>query len=160
MTNPETWVAVSFLLFVGLLVYFGVPRKLIRALDSRADAIAKELEEARRLRVEAEAVLADYRRKARAAEAEAANIIAQAEREAEAYGRETRAAFEEMLNRRMKSAEEKIARAEAKALEEIRAQAAELAVATAEKLIRRKMSGKLADELVTTGIDRVKKRLH
>lgn len=158
--SAETWVAVSFFLFVGLLVYIGVPRRIVRALDNRAAAIAKELDEARKLREEAESVLADYQRRARAAESEAAAIISQAEREAEAYARESRAAFDDMLARRMKMAEEKIARAEAKALEDIRAQATDLAVATAEKLIEQKMSGKLADEMVSTSIDRIKKRLH
>lgn len=158
--STDTWVAVSFLLFVALLLYVRVPGRLTRALDNRASSIANELDEARKLREEAEAVLAEYQRKARMAESEAAAIISQAEREAEAYAKETRVAFDEMLSRRMKIAEEKIARAETKALEDIRVQAADLAVATAEKLIEQKMSGKLADEMVTTSIERVKKRLH
>lgn len=160
MTSTDTWVAVSFLLFLAILFYFRVPKVIIRTLDNRAANIARELEEARKLREEAEAVLADYQRRAKSAEAEAAEIIAQAEREAEAYGRETRAAFDEMLTRRMKMAEDKIARAEAKAVEDIRFQAADLAVAAAERLIQKKMTTKAADEMVTASVDRMKKRLH
>lgn len=160
MTSTDTWVAVSFLLFLAILFYFRVPKVIIRTLDNRAATIAHELEEARKLREEAEAVLADYQRRAKSAEAEAAEIIAQAEREAEAYGRETRAAFDEMLTRRMKMAEDKIARAEAKAVEDIRFQAADLAIAAAERLIQKKMTTKAADEMVTASVDRLKKRLH
>jgi F-type H+-transporting ATPase subunit b len=156
----ELWVAVSFILFIAVLLYFKVPGTVIRALDRRAETIARELEEARRIREEAEAVLADYQRRAKNAEAEAAEIIAQAEREAEAYARETRAAFDEMLARRMKMAEDKIARAESKALDDIRSQATDLAVSTAERLIERKMTGKVADDMIEVSLDRIKKRLH
>jgi F-type H+-transporting ATPase subunit b len=74
--ESEFWVAVSFFIFVGVLVYFGVHTKVVSALDARALLISKELEEARRLREEAEKVLADYRRKLGDVVMEADNIIA------------------------------------------------------------------------------------
>lgn len=160
LSNPETWVAASFILFVALMVYLKVPGRIANALDSRAAAIARELDEAKKLREEAEAVLAEYRRKAGNAQAEADAIIAQAEREAEAYGREARAAFDEMLNRRINQAELKIKQEEEKARKDIRAQAAELAIAAAEQLLEQKVSGKIAEDMITTSIDRIKKRLH
>ncbi len=158
--DPETWVAVSFLLFAGLVLYFRAPAKIASALDGRADAIARELEEARKLRTEAEALLADYKRRTANAEAEAEAILAQAEQEAAAYAREARAAFDETIARRMNTAEQKIKLEEEKARKQIRAQAAELAIAAAERLIEQKVTGKAAESMVTASLDRIKKRLH
>jgi F-type H+-transporting ATPase subunit b len=158
--DPETWVAISFLLFAGLLIYFGVPGMIAKALDARSSAIARELEEARKLRQEAEAILADYKRRTDNAQAEAEAILSQAEREATAYAKEARTAFDEMIARRLNLAEQKIKLEEEKARKEIRAQAAELAVAAAEQLIERKVSGKIAEDMITTSLDRIKKRLH
>ena len=158
--DPETWVAISFLLFAGLLLYFGVPGMIAKVLDARSSAIARELEEARKLRQEAEAILADYKRRTDNAQAEAEAILSQAEREATAYAKEARTAFDEMIARRLNLAEQKIKLEEEKARKEIRAQAAELAVAAAEQLIERKVSGKIAEDMITTSLDRIKKRLH
>jgi F-type H+-transporting ATPase subunit b len=158
--DPETWVAISFIIFAGLLVYFKAPQRITGLLDARSVAIAKELEEARKLREEAEAVLADYKRRAESAHSEAENIVAQAEREAAAYAKEARAAFDETIARRVALAELKIKQEEEKARKEIRAQAAELAIAAAEQLIEQKVSGKIAEDMINSSIDRIKKRLH
>jgi F-type H+-transporting ATPase subunit b len=159
-TDPETWVAISFLLFAGLLIYFGVPGKVAKSLDSRSSAIARELEEARRLRQEAEQILADYKRKAENAQTEAQAILAQAEREAAAYAKEARTAFDEAVARRLNVAEQKIKLEEEKARKQIRAQAAELAIAAAEQLLEQKVSGKTAEDMIAASLDRIKKRLH
>lgn len=158
--DPETWVAIAFILFVALVTYLKVPPRILNSLDARSEAIARELEEARKLRAEAESVLADYKRRAESAEAEAAAILAQAEREASAYAKEARAAFDEMISRRMGVAEQKIKLEEEKARKQIRAQAAELAVAAAEHLIEQKVTGEVAEKMVTSSLDRIKKRLH
>ncbi len=158
--DPETWVAISFLLFTALLIYFKVPRTIATSLDARSSAIARELEEARKLRQEAEAILEDYKRRTANAQAEADAILSQAEREAAAYAKEARSAFDEMIARRLNLAEQKIKLEEEKARKQIRAQAAELAVAAAEQLIEQKVSGKLAEDMITTSLDRIKKRLH
>jgi F-type H+-transporting ATPase subunit b len=158
--DPEVWVAIAFIAFVALIVYLKVPGKVTGALDSRSDAIARELEEARKLRAEAEAVLADYKRRAENTEAEAAAILAQAEREAASYAKEARAAFDETIARRLSMAEQKIKLEEEKARKQIRAQAAELAVAAAEHLIEQKVTGQIAENMITASLDRIKKRLH
>lgn len=158
--DPETWVAISFILFVALIVYLKVPGKVLGALDARSETIARELEEARKLRAEAEAVLADYKRRAENVEAEAAAILAQAEREASAYAQEARTAFNEMINRRLTIAEQKIKLEEEKARKQIRAQAAELAIAAAEQLIEQKVTGEVAENMIAASLDRIKKRLH
>ena len=160
LATPEFWVLVSFVLFIGLLVYLGVPGKAAAALDARAALIAKELDEARKLREEAQTLLAEYERKRRDAEKEAQAIIAQAEVEAEAYAGETRRKFAEMIERRSRLAEDKIAQAEAQALKEVRAAAAELAIAAATRMIAEEVKGAKASELVDDSIAALRDRLH
>ncbi len=87
LSNPETWVAVAFVIFVGLLGYLGVHRQLTKALDSRAERIKSELDEARRLKDEAMALLQEYQRKREAAEGEAQSIVTEARAEADRHGR-------------------------------------------------------------------------
>ncbi len=156
--NTTFWVAVSFVLFIALLVYFAVPRKIVQALDKRAENIKAELAEARRLREEAQSILADYQRKQRDAEAEAKDIIAQAEREAKAYAQDTRQQFEEMLNRRMRMADEKIARAEAQAVAEVRSRAVDASVEAAGQIIAEKLDEGKARELVSQSVEQLKKQ--
>ncbi|MGB3020859.1 MAG: ATP F0F1 synthase subunit B [Methyloceanibacter sp.] len=160
MYEPEFWVAVSFFLFVGLVLYLGVHRKIATALDARAALIAKELEEARRLRDEAEKVLADYRRKQSEAVAETKDIVDLAVKEAEALAAETRQSVKEHFDRRMKLAEDKIGRAEEDAIREVRSIAVETAVAAAESLIAAKLTPDRASKLVTESIDGLKSKLN
>ena len=105
--EPEFWVGVGFLGFLGLLIYFKIPQAVTAALDRRAETIRKELEEARRLRDEAQAILADYERKQRDAEKEAQDIVRQARSEAEAFADETRRTLEESLARRTRLADDR-----------------------------------------------------
>jgi len=151
------WVAVSFVLFIALLVYFAVPRKIIGALDRRAENIQQELAQARRLREEAQSILADYQRKQRDAEQEANDIIAQAEREAQAYAQDARQQFEDMLNRRVQMADEKIARAEAQAVAEVRSKAVDASIEATEQIIAEKLDQEKARVLVNESVEQVKK---
>ncbi len=150
------FVAVGFVLFVLLLGYFGVHTTLANALDNRANTIAAELEEARRLREEAEAVLASYRQKAAAAQGEADAIIAAAREEAEALARETAARMDEFVARRTKQAEAKIGMAEAQAMNDVRAAAADAAVKAAEIVLRGQMAGDAGADMLTKGIAEVR----
>jgi len=159
-STAEFWVAAAFVLFIGLLVYYKVPGLITKALDERADAIRRELDEARRLREEAQQLLNDYQRKRREAEDEANAIIEQAKREAEALAAETRQSLKGSLARRTKLAEEKIARAEAQALNEVRAAAVDAAIAAAERIIRQKVTPEVNAQLVDQGIVDVKRRLN
>jgi F-type H+-transporting ATPase subunit b len=158
--EPEFWVAVSFFLFLGVIVYFGVHLKLASALDARAAAIAKDIEEAKHLREEAAKVLADYKRKQGDAAQEALAIIKLASKEAEELAAETRRSMAEHFERRMKLAEDKIARAETEALREVRAAAADAAVAAAQLVIAAKLTPEMADALVTQGIGALKTKLN
>jgi F-type H+-transporting ATPase subunit b len=160
LATPELWVLVSFVLFLGLLVYYKIPNTLAKALDDRADRIRAELEEARRLREEAQQILADYQRKQRDAEKEAEDIIAMARREAEVFAGESRKGLDESLQRRLKLAEEKIARAEEQAIKDIRSTAVDVAVAAAERLIARELKDKSAESLVDKSIRDVSAKLN
>ena len=160
ITEPEFWVAVSFFIFLGVVFYFGVHKKIASALDARSAAIATELAEARHLRDEAEKVLAEYRRREGEAEKEAESIIALAAKEAEMLATETRKSVKEHFDRRMKLAEEKIARAEAEAVREVRSVAVDAAVAAAQSLIAKNLTPDGAEKLVSESIDNLKSKLN
>jgi len=160
LQEPETWVAVAFVLFVGVIGYVGAHKKVIEALDRRAERIKAELDEARRLRDEAAALLAEYQRKQGQAEREAAEIIAEARAEAQRVAAEVRGKMEEFVARRTRLAETKIGQAEAQALADVKAAAADAAVAAAEKILRDAAKGKVADALIAQGIADVKAKLN
>jgi F-type H+-transporting ATPase subunit b len=158
--EPETWVAIAFVIFVGLLIYLGVHKTLAKALDNRAVRINEELDEARRLKDEAVALVESYRRKKQEAEAEAEAIVANAKAEAERVEVEAKARVEEFVARRTKMAETKIAQAEAQALSEVRSAAAEAAVTAAEKILGDTVKGQTAADLLAKGIDDVRAKLN
>jgi F-type H+-transporting ATPase subunit b len=159
-TEPEFWVAVGFFIFVGVLVYVGVPKMITGSLDDRAKRIKAELDEARRLKEEAQALLAEYQRKQHEAEGEAQAIIAGAKAEAERIAAEAKTKMEEFVVRRTKMAETKIAQAEAQAVADVRAAAAEAAVTAAETILTQSVKGKVADDLIAKGISDVKAKLN
>jgi F-type H+-transporting ATPase subunit b len=156
----EFWVAIAFLAFLLILAYYKVPKLIAKALDERAAGIRKELDEARRLREEAQALLADYQKKHRNAGQEAEAIVEQARREAEAFAAETRKSLAETVERRRKQAEEKIARAEVQATEDVRAAAVDMAIAAAEKILRDKAAGAGGAALIDDSIRSIKTRLN
>jgi F-type H+-transporting ATPase subunit b len=158
--EAEFWVALGFFAFLGLLGYLGVHRMLVKTLDDRAARIKVELDEARKLKDDAAALLADYQRKRQEADSEALGIIEGAKAEAERLAVEAKAKVEEFVARRTQMAETKIAQAEAQAAAEVRGAAAEAAVAAAERILTQETRGKLAAELIAKGIDDVRKKLN
>lgn len=158
--EAEFWVAVGFLVFLGVMGWAGVHRTIGKSLDDRAARIKAELDEARRLRDEAAALLAEYQRKRKDAEGEAQEIVSGAKAEAERLAIEAKARIEEFVSRRTKMAETKIAQAEAQAAADVRAAAAEAAVAAAEKILRQETKGELAGRLIARGIEDVSKKLN
>jgi F-type H+-transporting ATPase subunit b len=158
--DAEFWVAVAFVIFVAGMGYLGVHRMVAKSLDERADRIKAELDEARKLKDEAAQLLAQYQRKRQEAEGEAQEIIAGAKAEAERLAIEAKAKIEEFVARRTKMAETKIAQAEAQAAADVRAAAAVAAVAAAEKILTLETKGKLANELISRGIEDVRKKLN
>ena len=145
------WALISLVIFLAVIVYLKVPGKIAEGLDKRADTIRDELDEARRLREEAQALLAEYQRKQREAEAEAEDIVREAKADAERLTAETNQALEEMIERRTKAAEAKIAQAEVQAVAEVRTMAADLAVAAAGRVLSEKVTGDTADDIIAQG---------
>lgn len=160
LSDPSFWAAVAFFGFIALLIYLKAPAMVGKALDDRADGIRNELEDAQRLREEAQALLAEYQRKQRDAEKEAESILVQAKAEAESLAEESKAKLSEMLERRTKLAEDKIAQAEVQALKDVRAAAADLAVTAAHTLIAEQTKGKVAAGLIDGSIEELKTKLN
>ena len=158
--HAESWVLVSFILFIALLVYLKVPAMLGKMLDARAAKIAHELDSARKLRQDAEALLAEYKKKRADAEGEAAEIIAAAKSDAREYAAETSRKLEETLTRRQAQAEQKIAQAEISAVKEVRSAAADLAIAAATLVLAETSKGQAGASLIGESIEAVRSRLN
>ncbi|WP_439616557.1 F0F1 ATP synthase subunit B [Shinella sp.] len=151
---------VGLLLFLALIAYLKVPGMMAKGLDARAEKIQNELAEAKRLREEAQHLLAEYQRKRKDAEAEAASIVAAAEREASLLTAEAKQKTEEYVARRTVLSEQKIKQAEADAINAVRAAAVDLAVAAAEKVIAAKADAATGKTLFDNAISEVKTRLN
>jgi len=160
LRDPETWVAIAFVIFLGVLAYLGAHKMIMKSLDDRAERIKVELDEARRLKDEAAELLAEYERKRQAAEAEAQDIIEGAKAEADRLATEAKGRIEDFVARRTALAETKIAQAEVQATADVRSAAADAAIAAAEKILSAETKGKLAAELIAKGIDDVRKKLN
>jgi F-type H+-transporting ATPase subunit b len=160
MFEAEFWVAVAFAILMGVFGYFGIHRTLLKALDHRRDRIQNEIDDARRLKEEAAKLVAEYRTRRASAEREAQEIVTNAKAEAERIATEARAKMEDFITRRTKSAESKIAMAEAQALADVRAAAADAAVAAASSIMSQTVKGAVAEDLVTKGIQDVHQKLN
>src|SRR5205085_7607817 len=159
-TQPEFWVAVAFVILMAVFAWLGVHRTVLTALDHRAQRIKAELDDARRLKDEAAKLLADYQARRASAEREAQEIVTNARSEAERIADEAKARMEDFVARRTKTAENKIALAEAQALADVRAAAAEAAVAAASTVLSQSVKGSVADDLLAKGIAEVKAKLN
>ena len=158
--EPEFWVAVAFVILMGVFAYFGIHRTLLKTLDHRSERIKAELAAARRLKDEAAKLLAEYKARGASAEREAQDIIASAKAEAERIASEAKTKMEDFVARRTKTAESKIALAEAQALADVRAAAADAAVTAASTILSQSVKGSLADELLAKGIVEVREKLN
>jgi F-type H+-transporting ATPase subunit b len=154
------FVGLGFIIFLGILGYFGVHKLLIGMLDARTQKVQEQLDSAANLRKEAEALLREYESKRTAAEKEAGQIVADAKAEADRIRAEQEAKLADFVARRSKMAEQKIAQAEASATAEVRAAAAEAAIKAAETLLRGQMAGKVSDDLISAGLKDVKARMN
>ncbi|MGU3574646.1 F0F1 ATP synthase subunit B [Brucellaceae bacterium C25G] len=154
------WALVGLVIFLGIIAYLKVPGMVAKSLDDRAAMISKELDEARTLREEAQALLAEYHRKRKEAEKEAGDIVAAAGREANAIVEDAKQKTEEYVARRNKLAEQKIASAEAEAIKEVRTAAVELAVAAATRIVAEKVDAKASATFFKDSLEQVKSRLN
>jgi F-type H+-transporting ATPase subunit b len=159
-SEPETWVAIAFVILMGVFAYVGVHRTVLKALDHRSERIKAELDEARRLKDEAAKLLAEYKARRATAEQEADEIITSAKAEAERIAAEAKVKMEDFVARRTKTAESKIALAEAQAVADVRAAAADAAVQAASNILMKSVKGDLANELLAKGIAEVRQKLN
>jgi F-type H+-transporting ATPase subunit b len=159
-TQPETWVAIAFVILMVLFAYLGIHKTVLTALDHRGQRIKAELDDARRLKEEAAKLLGEYQTRRASAEREAEEIVANAKAEAERIATEAKAKMEDFVARRTKTAEGKIALAEAQALADVRAAAANAAVEAASTILSQSVKGSVADDLLTKGIAEVRAKLN
>ena len=152
------WATAALIVFIALITYLKVPGMITKSLDDRADKIRSDLDEARKLREEAQALLAEYQRKRRDAESEAETIVEAAKREADTLASDAKKKLDEYVERRTKMAEQKIAQAEAQAMQDVKAIAAERAIAASEQVLMSKLSDGGAS-LIKSSIAEVKSKL-
>ena len=160
LSNTDFIVTLGFLVFIGVLLYFKVPGLIGGLLDKRAEGIKSELDEARALREEAQALLASYERKSLEVKDQASRIVAQAKAEAELAATQARAELEKSIARRLAAAEEQIASAEGKAVRKVRDQAVTVAIAAAGDVIGTAMKPDARSKLVDDAIATVGAKLH
>ena len=158
--DPETWVAIAFVILMGVFAWLGVHRTMFTALDHRSERIKAELDDARRLKDEAANVLAEYKARRASAEREAEDIVTNARAEAERIAANAKAKMEDFVARRTRTAESKIALAEAQALADVRAAAAEAAVTAASTILSQSVKGQVADDLLAKGIAEIRQKLN
>ena len=159
LQEAELWVAIGLLILVGALVWAKVPGMAVKALDARAAKIQAELDEALRLRQEAEALLASLKVQRAEAEKLAAEMIANAEADSKRLREEAAVKLEEQIKRRQQLAERKIASAEAQAAAEVKAAAAEMAAQVAETVLKARLAGQKSDPLIDQAIGQIGDRL-
>lgn len=160
LRNTDFVVTVSFLLFVGVLVYFKVPSLLGNMLDKRAAGIKSDLDEARALHDEARSILASYERKQKEVQEQAERIVETAKREAMAAAEQAKEDLKASITRRLAAAEDQISSAEAAAVREVRNSAVNIAVAAAGDLIAKQMSATEKNKLIDAAIGEVETKLH
>lgn len=154
------WATVALLIFVAILLYIKVPAMLSKSLDARSDKIRAELEEARRLREEAQALLAEYQKKRKEAEQEASDIVTAARNEAAMLADDAHKKTEDYVARRTALAEQKIGQAEREAINEVRASAVDLAVEAARKVLGDKVDAKADTGLFKASLAEVQAKLN
>jgi F-type H+-transporting ATPase subunit b len=160
LSDPEFWVAAAFVILIGVFIYYGIHRTVLKSLDHRSDRIRAELDDARRLKDEAAKLLAEYQARHASAEREARDIVEGARAEAERIAAEAKTKMEDFVARRTKTAESKIALAEAQAVADVRSAAANAAVAAASTILSQSVKGQVADDLLSKGIAEVRQKLN
>ncbi len=150
--SPSFWVAVAFIGFVAVVIYYKLPSIVGKQLDDRAARIKGELDEAQKLREDAQAMFADYQRRQRDALATAEEIVAKAKEDAAIIRKESETELQATLERRQALAEAKIQQAEEKALAEVQNIAVDVAIAASEKLMKDNLKAKEAGSLIDQSI--------
>lgn len=158
--DASFWALVALLIFFGIIIYAKVPAMIGKSLDDRSDKIRTDLDEARKLREEAQQLLAEYQRKRKEAEQEAESIIASAKREADALAKEAERKTDEYVTRRTAQAELKITQAEQQAIADVKASAVDIAVEAAQAVLGDKVKGATSASLFKESLAEIKTRMN
>ena len=157
--DAEAWVFIGLIIFVAALIWAKVPGMALKALDARGAAIRAELDEALRLRQEAQALLASIKIQREESERIAAEMIANAKADSERLAAEAAVKLEEQIKRRQLMAERKIATAEAQAAADVKAAAGELAAQIAEQVLAARLQGLTSDPLIDRAVEQMPGKL-
>ncbi len=160
LSNTDFVVTIGFLVFIGVLLYYKVPTLILGMLDKRAEGIRSELDEAKALREEAQALLASYERRQREVQEQSDRIIAHAKEEAVLAGEQAKADLEKSIARRLAAAEDQIASAQASAVKEVRDRAIAVAINAARDVVAKQMTAKDAAKTIDDAIAEVGQKLH
>lgn len=160
LNNTNIVVGIGFVIFVGILLYFDLPKMIAGKLDERAIKIKADLEEARSLRDEAQSLLASFERKQKEVKAQAEEIVAAARVESERAAVTAKEDIRKSVDRRLATATEQIAAAEKAAIRQIKDRAVTVAVAAAADVISRGMTSQDADAIIDASIAEVGAKLH
>jgi len=153
------WVAVSFLIFVGLLFYLKVPQKIGQSLDESIKKIKEEIDNAEKLKDEAKNILSEYESKVSKSKQEIKNLIQKAEKQAESNIIKTNEEFHNIVENRKKAAEEKIKQMKAQAIKDVKNSSVDIAIRSVEKIIKNSIDKKKLDKIYISSIDEAKKIL-
>lgn len=157
--DPKFWMAVSFFLFMAMFAKWVMPF-ILKGLDNRSQAIADQLEQANRLRAEAEALLAESKRKQKAAEKDAKALLDQAVKDADTLRASAEGELKAAIDRRTKQAEENIKRAETDAVQQIRTQLVDIATDTARQVIAAQLKGEKEDPAIARALQSIERNIH
>lgn len=160
LNNTDIVVAIAFVVFIGILLYVGVPKIVGGILDDRAAKIKADIDEARELREEAQSLLASFERKQKEVQAQADKIVASAKAEAEAAAEKAKEDLKTSIARRMQAAEDQIASAESSAVKAVQTEAVSVAIAAAQDVISKNLSAKDQGSLIDDAIAEVSSKLH
>lgn len=160
LANTDFVVMISFVIFIGVIVYFKVPAMITGMLDKRSEEISSEIDEARKLQEDAKKLLADFERQQKDVQDQASRIVAQAKEDAEAAAEAAKKDLETSIARRLAAAEDQIASAEASAVKDVRDQAVIVAIAAAREVIAKQMTAADAGKLIDDAITQVDAKLH
>lgn len=160
LANTDFVVTIAFLVFVGILLYFKVPGMVGGMLDKRAEGIQSELDEARALREEAQALLASFERKQKEVQVQADRIVENAREEAARAATQAKEDIRTSVDRRMAAAEEQLASAQAAAIKDVRDRAVSAAIGAAKSVIAAQMTAGRSNDLIDEAIATVEAKLH
>ena len=154
------WAMIALFIFLGVVVYMKVPGMIAKALDERAAKIRNELDEAQKLRQEAQQLLAEFQKKRKEAEKEAADMVAAAKRESDLIIEEAHKKTEEYVARRAALAELKIGQAERDAVNEVRSIAVDVATEAARAVLAARLDEKASAELFKDSLTALETKLN